>query len=63
LRGDKMVEGRSAEIQYNLGLVLLELGDIEEAQIAARKAYELGYPLPGLRNKLKRMGHSIDSPG
>ena len=63
LRGDKMVEGRSAEIQYNLGLVLLELGDVEEAQVAARKAYELGYPLPGLRNKLKRMGHSIDSPG
>jgi Flp pilus assembly protein TadD len=63
LRGDKVIDGRSAEIQYNLGLVLLELGDISEAQVRARKAYELGYPLPGLRNKLKRMGHPIDSPG
>ena len=60
MRGDKVLAGHSAEIQYNLGLVLLELGDIDGAQACARKAYELGHPLPGLRNKLRRAGHPID---
>jgi hypothetical protein len=33
------------------------LGDWKEAESNARAAYELGYPLPGLRDKLKSQGH------
>ncbi|MDZ7803491.1 tetratricopeptide repeat protein [Thiohalophilus sp.] len=47
------------EIQYNLGLVLYKLGDYEKARVHARKAYELGYPLPGLKNLLKDAGYSL----
>jgi tetratricopeptide (TPR) repeat protein len=49
-------EDASAELNYDLALVLLELKENERAAKFARKAYELGYPLPGLRNKLIRMG-------
>ena len=43
------------EAHYNLGLALLEAGDIDSAKLHAKKAYELGYPLPGLREKLKKL--------
>ena len=49
-------EGKSAEIHYNLGLIYLELGDADRALEQAHAAYALGYPLPGLRNRLQRMG-------
>lgn len=42
----------SAEIQYNLGLTYLALEDNENAVTYARKAYNAGYPLQGLRKKL-----------
>lgn len=41
---------------YNLGLSFIEVGDIERAQINAQKAYASGITLPGLMNKLKRIG-------
>ncbi len=44
-----------AEVHYNLGLVLVETKKYEEALHHAKKAYELGHPMPGLRNKLKRV--------
>ena len=47
------MDSSNAEIHYNLGLVLFEMGDYGEAREHARRAYALGYPLPGLRNKLK----------
>lgn len=56
LRGDEALDSDSAEINYNLGLVLLKLGELDEAERRAQLAYELGYPLPGLRTKLKRLG-------
>lgn len=46
----------SADLFYNLGLLHVELGSKEKALEKAKKAYALGHPLPGLRNKLKRMG-------
>lgn len=49
----------NAEINYNLGLTLFALGEFESARKRARKAYQLGYPLPGLRNKLKEEGYSL----
>ncbi len=48
---------RDAEALYNLGLAYLALGRYEAAREAAIEAYALGYPLPGLRNKLQRLGH------
>ncbi|HET7031788.1 MAG TPA: hypothetical protein VFJ48_01595 [Casimicrobiaceae bacterium] len=34
-----------------------QLGDWNDAESNARAAYDLGYPLPGLRDKLKSLGH------
>ena len=56
LRGDEALDSDSAEINYNLGLVLLELGELDEAERRAQLAYGLGYPLQGLRRKLERLG-------
>jgi hypothetical protein len=46
----------SAEIHYILGLVYAEQKDYQLAVLHAKKAYKLGFPLPGLRNKLIRAG-------
>jgi hypothetical protein len=56
LDGYSQVDGQSAEINYNLGLISIELGEIDEAVEYAAKAYESGYPLPGLRTRLQRLG-------
>ena len=48
--------GESAEFAYNIGLAYLRLGDNKNALKYAQKAYKFGYPLPGLRNKLKKLG-------
>lgn len=47
----------TAELHYFLGLVLLKKNDYEQAEKHAKAAYAQGYPLPGLRNKLKAAGH------
>lgn len=62
MRGDKASQGQSAELKYNLGLVLLEMGDVNGALEQAHLAYAGGYPLPGLKNKLKRLGRWVE-PG
>ena len=46
----------SAEIHYNIGLLYATRKEYDRALEHAHKAYELGHPLPGLRNKLKRAG-------
>lgn len=56
LKADRLSGGKSAEIEYNLGLINLELGQSDEAARNAVRAYKLGYPLPGLKNKLRRIG-------
>jgi tetratricopeptide (TPR) repeat protein len=48
--------GDSANVHYNLGLLYIDLKDYERSQEHARKAYELGAQLPGLRNKLAEAG-------
>ncbi len=50
---------RSAEGHYNLGLLLVDMGAYEEAREAARKAYEMGYPLSGLRKRLAEKGYPL----
>lgn len=49
----------ASEAHYNLGLLLVESEKFDDAMIAAEKAYSLGYPLPGLRNKLEAAGHPL----
>ncbi len=44
----------SAELHYNVGLLYFDQKDYEKAMAFAEKAYALGYPLPGLRDSLKR---------
>lgn len=43
-------------INYNLGLLYLKQNDYEKAKTYAKKAYELGFPLPGLKNQLMQAG-------
>ena len=45
-----------AEVHYNMGLVLAKAKRWDKAREHAKRAYELGHPMPGLRNKLKRNG-------
>lgn len=56
-RADAAVSGKSAQIKYSLGLAQIEAGKLGAAVESARRAYELGYPLPGLKNKLQKLGH------
>ena len=42
-----------ANVQYNLGLVYFDLKDYPNARLHARRAYELGFSLPGLRKSLE----------
>lgn len=44
------------EAHYNLGLVYIELNQFELARRHADVAYAAGYPLPGLKKKLSRLG-------
>lgn len=46
----------SSEARYNLGLLYLEMKNYPAAREQALKAYEIGYPMPGLRNKLQALG-------
>jgi len=47
----------SAEAHYNRGLTLVKLKRFKLAQAEAKRAYDLGYPLHGLRNQLKKRGY------
>ena len=47
---------QNADINYNLGLMYLKVDQPEQAEMHASRAYERGYPLPGLRKKLVAAG-------
>ena len=49
----------SPELYYNRGLLEFERKNPDEAAAYAAKAYAGGYPLPGLRNKLQKVGIEI----
>jgi tetratricopeptide (TPR) repeat protein len=49
-------KGPKAEAYYNLGLALFDLGELRKANRAAQEAYDRGFPLPGLRDKLQAEG-------
>jgi tetratricopeptide (TPR) repeat protein len=42
-------------VQYNLGLAYFDTKDYDKSLEHAKKAYALGFPLPGLRDKLQRI--------
>lgn len=50
------LEPGNAVNQYNLGLVYLRQKHFDKARDAAKLAYALGIPLPGLKNKLVAAG-------
>jgi tetratricopeptide (TPR) repeat protein len=50
------LSGESPNLHYNFGLAYLDLHDYDSAMEHARAAYRLGFPLPGLRNKLQAAG-------
>lgn len=52
----------SAAINYNIGLAYLKKNDFQDALKHARKAYDQGYPLPGLKNQLVKAGKWTDQP-
>lgn len=45
-----------ANINYNLGLLYFDKKDFVKSREHARTAYDLGFPLPGLKNKLTKAG-------
>jgi tetratricopeptide (TPR) repeat protein len=57
-QGNRATEDKSPELHYLLGLVLADIKDYEAAQFQAREAYRLGYPQPGLRDRLARAGYA-----
>jgi tetratricopeptide (TPR) repeat protein len=50
------INPNSADANYNYGLLLVTLKEYEAAKKHAKKAYDAGFPLPGLRNQLTRAG-------
>jgi tetratricopeptide (TPR) repeat protein len=48
--------GDNANVHYNLGLAYVDLKRYDKALESAHAAYRLGFPLPGLKNKLQRVG-------
>ena len=60
-QADSATGGASAEIAYDLGLIDLELGDVDTAVVHAKRAYGQGYPLQGLKQKLQRIGRWDDN--
>ncbi|WP_295999979.1 tetratricopeptide repeat protein [Rugamonas sp.] len=56
LREAARLEPDNATAHYNLGLLYLRQHDYAQARAAAERAYALGFPLPGLKNKLIAAG-------
>jgi len=52
----------NSELHYNLGLLLVAKKDYPAALKHAHTAYSLGFPLPGLKNKLKKAGVWTELP-
>jgi len=50
------ISPKSYEIHYNLGLLYMDMKNMAEAKKHAKIAYSGRYPLPGLREKLKKAG-------
>ncbi len=49
-----------AQVVYNLGLSYFDLGEFDRSLAFAKRAYSMGIPFPGLREKLSRAGRWRD---
>jgi tetratricopeptide (TPR) repeat protein len=58
----RALSGEDANVHYNLGLAYFDVGNFERSLEHAHHAYRLGFPLPGLRDKLARTGKWRDPP-
>jgi tetratricopeptide (TPR) repeat protein len=56
LRRAAELGSQDPNIDYNLGLAYIDLRDYDKAKDHAKRAYEAGFPLPGLRDKLTKAG-------
>lgn len=54
--------GDSGNLHYNIGLAYFQMGQHDKALQSAHRAYGLNFELPGLREKLKRVGKWQDPP-
>jgi tetratricopeptide (TPR) repeat protein len=50
------LQPNNANINYNLGLLYFKKKEYEKARTHAKKAYGLGFPLPGLKDMLVKAG-------
>lgn len=57
------LEPENANINYNIGLLYMKKKNYEMARTYAKKAYTLGFRLPGLKNMLIAAGQWNDPPG
>lgn len=55
----QILPGQAAELHYNLGLLYVDMKKYDQARQRAELAYGLGHPLPGLKNKLLKVGVTI----
>lgn len=56
------LDRQNANVDYNLGLAYFDLRQYDKALASAHKAYAAGFPLSGLRDKLKRAGQWREAP-
>lgn len=54
------IDPENPTFNYNLGLLYFERKDYKKAEDFARKAYSQNFPLPGLKNKLIKVGKWSD---
>lgn len=50
------LEPKNPTIKYNMGLIYFKKKEYDKAMFYAKEAYALGFPLPGLKNQLKKVG-------
>lgn len=50
----------SAEANYNLGLLYIDMGKFDKAKQYAKAAYKYGHPLQGLKQKLAKHGVTLE---
>jgi len=58
----RKIAGDDANVHYNLGLAYMDLKQHDKALESAHAAYALGFPLPGLKDRLRRAGAWRDLP-
>jgi Tfp pilus assembly protein PilF len=56
LQEAEKILGDNPNLHYNMGLVYLDLKDYDKALTHAHRAYQLGFNLPGLRQRLQKAG-------